>query len=364
MIFNRLLIVRETWSHMSSVSGFDGLAQTLIENRPEKFISLFVDDYRNITWGFKLRILNRLNNLKSTNLFTKKQLPYVTLRHQNIAIEIISKLKKDRSLFVLLTATENQFSKQFASLKNEYKQRIVVVLHQPPSWFKKNKIDFSLFDNLKAIITLGCEQKKYISKYTATHVIGLKHGVNTEFFRPPTSRICKKNHQILFVGQWLRDFNTFIKCIKILSYFDPNLKFHCVIPDFAQNEHFLEELFNNTSVIIYSSISENDLLKLYQESMLLLLPLQDAVANNAILESLSCGLPIVTSDVGDVRDYLPRNCNFVCKSGDAEDHANAVISLLKNENLIIETELLNRQYANTNLNWSQISKDLISRLEL
>jgi glycosyltransferase involved in cell wall biosynthesis len=35
----------------------------------------------------------------------------------------------------------------------------------------------------------------------------------------------------------------------------------------------------------------------------MLLPMNDSGANTAVVEALSCGLPIATTDVGGIRDY-------------------------------------------------------------
>ena len=43
---------------------------------------------------------------------------------------------------------------------------------------------------------------------------------------------------------------------------------------------------------------------LYHLSDLFFLPFVDAVANNAIVESIACGVPVVVSDVGSLRDYV------------------------------------------------------------
>ncbi len=40
----------------------------------------------------------------------------------------------------------------------------------------------------------------------------------------------------------------------------------------------------------------------------MVLPLKDATANNAVLEAMGCGLPMVVTDVGSTRDYVNEEC--------------------------------------------------------
>jgi glycosyltransferase involved in cell wall biosynthesis len=51
-----------------------------------------------------------------------------------------------------------------------------------------------------------------------------------------------------------------------------------------------------------------------------------------VLESMSCGRPVVATDVGGVREAL-EGFGIVCKPGDAEDLARGVIKLLQDEEL-------------------------------
>ena len=50
-------------------------------------------------------------------------------------------------------------------------------------------------------------------------------------------------------------------------------------------------------------ISDSQLHALYLRAALLFLPLQDGAANNAILEAMAHGLPIVTTDLPSTRFY-------------------------------------------------------------
>jgi len=53
----------------------------------------------------------------------------------------------------------------------------------------------------------------------------------------------------------------------------------------------------------HGQVDDPTLLRLYQQASRHLTPFRDFAANNALVESLACGLPIVTNDRGGVRDY-------------------------------------------------------------
>jgi glycosyltransferase involved in cell wall biosynthesis len=75
-------------------------------------------------------------------------------------------------------------------------------------------------------------------------------------------------------------------------------------------------------------VPEAELLRLYRSSALLLLPLVDTVASNTVLEALACGLPIVTTDVGAIRDYVTPECAILVPPGDAAALTAAAVALL------------------------------------
>jgi len=76
-----------------------------------------------------------------------------------------------------------------------------------------------------------------------------------------------------------------------------------------------------------SGVSEEQLRDLYRNAALLLMPLEDAVANNAIMEAMACGLPIVTNDTGGIRDYVDTEFALLRAKGDSSAMAEATLSL-------------------------------------
>jgi len=75
------------------------------------------------------------------------------------------------------------------------------------------------------------------------------------------------------------------------------------------------------------------LLALYRKSDVLLLPITDCTANNTLLEAMACGLPVVTNDVGGIRDYASDRFALFTGPGDADLMADQLIQLLDNDSL-------------------------------
>jgi glycosyltransferase involved in cell wall biosynthesis len=63
-------------------------------------------------------------------------------------------------------------------------------------------------------------------------------------------------------------------------------------------------------------VGDGEYLRLLQQSDLLVLPLRQSTTCTAVLESLACGLPVVT-DKGGIEDYLAPDCSVALSVGDA-----------------------------------------------
>ena len=61
--------------------------------------------------------------------------------------------------------------------------------------------------------------------------------------------------------------------------------------------------------------------------------LRDATANNAVLEALACGAPVVATDVGGVAEYLGDGAALLCPPGDPAALAAAMARVLDDDGL-------------------------------
>ena len=76
-------------------------------------------------------------------------------------------------------------------------------------------------------------------------------------------------------------------------------------------EHGLSSSAYLPNVYFHSRIPEEYLIQLYRKADALLVPVCDATANNAALEALACGTPVISTMVGGIPDYVDNTCGWL-----------------------------------------------------
>ena len=132
----------------------------------------------------------------------------------------------------------------------------------------------------------------------------IPHGVDTTFFRPvPKVTSAGAPLRLLTVGTWLRDYDLWVEIAERLADLEMNVELTVI-----SNKHLIaktrDKLYKDITVNWQTGLSDEQLADTYQQSDLLLLPLIDAWANNALLEAMASGLPILCSDLPATREYL------------------------------------------------------------
>jgi len=351
---------------MAAVSGFDPLFEALQNCMHGQVQNCFVPQDASICERFPLfQLLWR--KIKASYQVEPQRLassPFVDRRHEIIAAKVVSIAAQYQEALVLLSAGENQYGINFANSSDSIRRRIAICLHQPPSWLRLNWCDFSSLSGLGAIICLSREQMEFIAGICTTPTILVRHGVSLDFFRPTETSSTNASPRLIFVGQWLRDFDTLAAAMELIWRVQSDTRLDCVIIREARCHPALVRLARDQRVHWHADIAPEALLKLYQQSNLLFLPLIDAAANNAIVEAMATGLPIVSTRVGGVTDYVPEAAGELCGPGDISAHAEAVLRWLPNRERCKEAGFIARKFAETDLDWGRIASKLVSELQL
>ncbi|HEY1358201.1 MAG TPA: glycosyltransferase family 4 protein [Thermoleophilaceae bacterium] len=198
--------------------------------------------------------------------------------------------------------------------------RLVATVHQPPAKFEEVVRDKRPLQGCDAVIASSRELRDHVAAYVGEErAFHIPLGVESGHFTPgePDPAVC------LFVGWWLRDLDVLAAVIREVGAHEPELRFEAVVP-----AHARERIEAVPGLAVAAGVSDEKLLASYRRAGMLVLPLLDASANCALLEAAACGLPIVTTAVGGVGDYLDGAAELV-PPGDAEAMADRVLALAR-----------------------------------
>ena len=188
---------------------------------------------------------------------------------------------------------------------------------------------------------IGRERVKYIP-----------YGVDTDFFyqsKEPNNR-----KDIIFTGINGRNIEMLFRVIKKLGKTNQELKFHLVVP--KKYRYPLKKLANLQNIIWHDNLLEEELRDLYQNSSLMLLPMNQSGVNTAVVEAMACGLPVVTTDVGGIRDYGGGSIYPVVKNNDDDAMVELVEKYLADEKYRNSIAKKERQFAEDKLAWPIVAK--------
>jgi glycosyltransferase involved in cell wall biosynthesis len=185
---------------------------------------------------------------------------------------------------------------------------LIGMFHQPPH-ILQGLINPAITSQLDYITVVSPDQADYFAQYVARENIRvILHGIDTGHFRPVGSKAYTNTLRCLAGGIWLRDYQAVFETARLLRD-DKDIEFHLI----AANLDKPEDLCN---VHIHKNISDEEYTRLFQESDALFMPMEAATANNVILESIACGLPVVSSDLPSVKAYLPGGEALLVKDND------------------------------------------------
>lgn len=229
--------------------------------------------------------------------------------------------------------------------------KFVATFHKPPSILQERIPNPAALRHLDGAIGVGENQIAFLESWLGLdRVAYIPHGVDTHFFIPDPT--VKKTNTLLFVGQHLRDFDTFNKTVPTLAEKVKDLKVNVVI-----HPAYAHKIFPHKCINIFTEVKDVQLRYFYQEASLLFLPLLDSTACNSLLEAMACGLPIVTSDVGGNSAYLRDTQNIFISDGIVKLFIKETLSILQDETRLETVGQTSRDKAMT-VDWSTIAQTI------
>jgi glycosyltransferase involved in cell wall biosynthesis len=153
------------------------------------------------------------------------------------------------------------------------------------------------------------------------------HGVDSSHFSP-RERHARDKFRVLSVGSWRRDFACMEEVFRRLSA-QPGIEMVCLV-----EARWRQKWSGIPNLRLPERVSDSELLELYRSSDVMLMCAEASTANNALVEGLACGLPIVGTDVGGVREYCTESAGMFFNAGDATGAVDAVLKLRGSEEFL------------------------------
>lgn len=209
------------------------------------------------------------------------------------------------------------------------------------------------------IILMSPDALEYYSKLAPqARITFIPHGIDIHHFSPSQATTVHQDGKlrVLTVGNMLRDFQRLAAVVRhVFEQKHGRVKF-TVLASKANIENLRLLVGENAWKIVDGlwGIDDEALLKLYRESDLMFLPLLGATANNALLEAMATGLPMLVSDLPACRAYAGESALYFDATERAASLAERIHASTPGSNQLRELGISARGRAERNLSWESI----------
>jgi glycosyltransferase involved in cell wall biosynthesis len=199
---------------------------------------------------------------------------------------------------------------------------LVASFHLPPNRVRERfeVTQKHLLSGIDVAVVVAKNQLRPFSNWLGPdRVVYIPHGIDTDQFCPGECLPRRECVRLITVGHHMRDWKAIDEIIAQCVAQRLPVRF-----DIVTAHHGLSSSANLPNVHFHSRISEEDLIRLYREADALLLPVLDATANNAVLEALACGTPVISTMVGGIPDYVDNTCGWLFESSEVAGIVNLI----------------------------------------
>lgn len=215
------------------------------------------------------------------------------------------------------------------------------------------------------IISTGEQMTYWWKRSGATNaqIVNIPLGVDTRFFgfRPSARQKLgiDENPNILFVGRFHAEngLENVITAFAHLKKLVPSLKLDIVGygPEEVQLKRLADYLEISKDIRWHGRVNLTDLPLYYSAATVFVLPRFSRVTPRVIFEAMSCGLPVVTSNIGGIQEFVQTGeMGFLIDPSSVDSIVDAVGKILFAPELRQKMGTRAREYVEQNLDWEII----------
>jgi glycosyltransferase involved in cell wall biosynthesis len=166
----------------------------------------------------------------------------------------------------------------------------------------------------------------------------IHQGIDPDRFYPRDRAEARKKLRIpqgvtafVWVGRimYLKRLDVLLEAASILHRGGGRIKLYVLGdgPQRSEMEAYAESLGIGSAVDFVGPVRQDDLPAWYSAADATVLSSDSEGLPNVLRESLACGTPIVSTDVGSISEFAPRDCSLLAPRGNAEALAEAMVNI-------------------------------------
>lgn len=227
-----------------------------------------------------------------------------------------------------------------------------------PEWFQNlytatvTKWTFGVAD--KIICYTKTEKQKLIDLGIKPKKIAVIHnGIDIDMFIPGNN-LSQNNVQLLWIGRFIhgKGVDYLIEAFKLLTSKHSDLKLLMIGrgPDKERIKAKIQALKLDRCITIKDFIPNDEIVKLYQSCNVFVLPSLEEGVPRTILEAMSCGVPVVCSNLPQLVDIV-KDGGFLVPTKDPQALADKLSDILSDETLAAKMGQSGRENIIRNYSW-------------
>jgi len=219
-----------------------------------------------------------------------------------------------------------------------------------------------IINTAEEVISVSRKDLAYVNYAFKTKNASNRHwipnGVDTQLFRPNPEE-CRQ--YISYIGRLseIKGFDVFVKIAQKLHNIDESLQF-LVIGQKGELDKLIPELQQTVPLTYLSQVSHEKIGQYYQQTRVFVLPSRTEGLPSTVLEALSCGIPVVASNVGGVSEVVQNGKNgFLFDISNVSDAVGCILKCME-PGLMEKAFTIGPKIINSLFNWEKIAKNTLT----